>query len=145
MSFLTVCVSVVCTYECDENSLELMLQAAVNCPALMLGTECVSSVRILHANHWPISTDPGIKFVHIEMWILSVRKCDGYFWLSFWLYLEWTTIQKWRVHLWSEYWGKKTTGLSSRSWGWMTQALNPDLEARKYSFNLGHTSSWKFK
>jgi hypothetical protein len=26
--------------------------------------------------------------------------CSGYFWLSTWLYLEWTTVQIWKAHQW---------------------------------------------
>ena len=45
-----------------------------------------------------------------------VTRYDGYSWLSPWLNLEWTTIQKWRVHLWS------------RSWGWKTQTSDSELD-----------------
>jgi hypothetical protein len=41
--------------------------------------------------------------------------CDGYSWFSTFLYLEWTTIQKWRACLWS------------RSSEWKTQDQQPKL------------------
>ena len=48
---------------------------------------------------------------------------NGYYWLSTWVYLEWSTIQNWRAHLWS------------RSWGWETQVFDLDLGMKI----LGHS------
>jgi hypothetical protein len=42
--------------------------------------------------------------------------CNGCVCLSTWLYLEWTTIQNWKAHLWS--W----------SWGWEIQVSDLDLD-----------------
>lgn len=77
----------------------------------------------------------------------NVRVCDGYSWswLLTWLYLEWTKIQKWKVHLWWGSWGRNTTCLWSRSWSWMTHAFNPYLEAGRHTFNLGRTFCWTSK
>lgn len=40
----------------------------------------------------------------------------GSSWLLTWLYLEWSTNQRWRAHLWSRIWGRKCS-------------FNPELEA----------------
>jgi hypothetical protein len=57
---------------------------------------------------------PGTGVINSSFWELNPG-CNGYSWLSSWLYLEWTTIQNWRAHLWSI------------SWGWKTQVSHLDL------------------
>lgn len=124
-NILTVCVSLVCIHACDENHLELEFQEVANCPSWTVGIECVLSLRTLYTNHWTTSINWGVKFIHMQMWILSFRRCDVYSWLSNCLYLERTIIQKRRVQLSFRYWGKKTNCLWSASWDWMTQTFNP--------------------
>ena len=47
--------------------------------------------------------------------------CNGWSWLSTWLYLEWTTTQNWKAHLWS------------RSWGWEIQVSDLGMEILRHS------------
>jgi len=91
--------------------------------------------------------------------------CSAHSWLSTWLYLEWTTIQNWKAHLWSWSWGweiqvsdldlsmkvlrhsgcesqatKARRSPSSRS-SRTKQVPDPGLVV--HTFNLGHTFFWR--
>ena len=59
--------------------------------------------ELVHEGRWgwnehfllPILT---VLSLCLTLWLCY---CNGYSWLSTWLYLEWATIQNWRAHLWS--------------------------------------------
>jgi hypothetical protein len=86
-------------------------------PLIILGNLEKSRVLI------KISNMGWIWAVYYGLWFWTRGLCDGYYWLSTWLYLEWSTIQNGRTHLWS------------RFWGWKTQVsdLDPGMEILRHS------------
>ena len=60
--------------------------------------------------------------------LILYKECNGYSWLSIWLYLEWTTIQNWKAHLWS------------RSWDWEIHVSDqdPGMEILRHSGYESH-------
>ena len=65
--------------------------------------------HLFYSQNTHSSSQPPITPIPRALMLFSgFQGCYGYSQLSPWLFLEWTTIQKWRAHLWSRSWGWKT-------------------------------------
>ena len=89
--------------------------------------------------------------------LLTLSLCSGYSWLSTWLYLEWTTIQNWKAHLWcwSGRWEIEVSDLDLgmeilRHSGYGFQKIKSSSSRSsgikgvvEHTFNLGYTFCWR--
>lgn len=88
----------------------------------------------------------GNELWHMMIWLYFKLTRDGFRWLFFIVDLtifrmKYNFEMEDRVVIWTS--GKKITCLSSRSWGWMTDAFNPDLESVRHTCILVTPFAWR--
>jgi hypothetical protein len=89
-------------------------------------------------------------------WHKCIYECSGYYWLSTWPYLEWTTIQNWKAHQWPLSWGLEIEVfdldlgmeiLKHSGYGFQKiKSLNSRssrIKGVEHTFNLGYTFCWR--